>query len=106
VRQVLPDAVLLHAHLYTLGTQIPQRPHEIFVSYSTKDGALVDKIVRALEIRGRIGWIAPRDIPPGSPSWAEPIVTAIAGSRLVLVLLTEKSMPSLDVMREVTSRET
>jgi len=52
--------------------------------------------------RGHFCWIASRDIPPGVPSWAEPIVTAIASSRLVLVLLTKNSIPSVDVMREVT----
>lgn len=46
--------------------------------------------------------MAPRDIPPGVPSWAEPIVTAIASSKLMLVLLTEHSIPSLEVLREVT----
>jgi len=52
--------------------------------------------------RGHFCWIGSRDIPPGVPSWAEPIVTAIASSRLVLVLLTKNSIPSVDVMREVT----
>ena len=59
-------------------------------------------MVRALELQGRSCWFAYRDIPPGVPSWAEPIVTAIAGSRLVLVLLTAHSIPSMEVMREVT----
>jgi hypothetical protein len=75
--------------------------HEIFVSYSSKDQGFAD-LVRALERGRRVCWIAPRDIPPGVSSWAEPIVTAIANSRLVLVLLTENSIPSLDVIREVT----
>jgi hypothetical protein len=81
---------------------VPQRRHDIFVSYSSKDSVFADEIVRALEVGGRICWIAPRDIPPGVPSWAEPIVTAIASSRLMLVLLTKNSIPSIDVMREVT----
>jgi hypothetical protein len=76
--------------------------HEVFISYSSKDNAFADELVRSLEARGRICWIAPRDIPPGVPSWAEPIVMAIASSRLVLVLLTKNSIPSVDVMREVT----
>jgi TIR domain len=59
-------------------------------------------MVQALETQGRRCWIAHRDIPPGVPSWAEPIVTAIAGSRLVLVLLSAHSIPSVEVLREVT----
>lgn len=63
---------------------------------------MIDEIVRALERSKRICWMAPRDIPPGAPAWAEPIVTAIASSRLVLVMLTGNSIPSTEIMREVT----
>jgi hypothetical protein len=80
----------------------PPTAHQVFVSYSSKDSAVANKMVGALEERGRVCWIAPRDIPPGVPSWAEPIVMAIASSRLVLVLLTKNSIPSVDVLREVT----
>lgn len=76
--------------------------HEVFVSYANEDQALADQVVAALERAGPRCWIAHRDIPPGVPSWAEPIVTAIANSRLVLVLLTAHSIPSVEVMREVT----
>lgn len=76
--------------------------HEVFVSYANEDQALADQVVAALEQAGPRCWIAHRDIPPGVPSWAEPIVTAIANSRLVLVLLTSHSIPSVEVMREVT----
>jgi hypothetical protein len=82
--------------------QAARRPHQVFVSYSSKDSSRVDRIVGALEDRGRTCWMAPRDIPPGVPSWAEPIVSAIASSKLMLVLLTEHSIPSVDVLREVT----
>jgi hypothetical protein len=74
----------------------------VFVSYSSKDSSQVRRIVGELEKRGRLCWMAPRDIPPGVPSWAEPIVTAIASSKLMLVLLTEHSIPSVEVLREVT----
>ena len=82
--------------------QAARRNHQVFVSYSSKDSSRVDRIVGALEDRGRMCWMAPRDIPPGVPSWAEPIVTAIASSKLMLVLLTEHSIPSVEVLREVT----
>lgn len=80
----------------------PVRRHDIFISYSSIDSRFADQLVQALEQNGRICWIASRDIPPGVPSWAEPIVTAIANSRLCLVLLTKHSASSIDVMREVT----
>jgi TIR domain len=79
-----------------------QRGHEVFVSYSTTDSAFVDELVRVLESQGRRCWIAPRDIPHGVPSWSGAIATAIADSRLVIVVLTVHSIPSIQVIREVT----
>jgi hypothetical protein len=78
------------------------RRHEIFISHSSKDRVVADEIVRQLEACGRVCWIAPRDIPPGVQIWADAAVTAIAKSRLMLVLLTEHSNLSVDVQREVT----
>lgn len=96
-----PNRAVSTASSQTAQPLTPPR-HDVFVSYSTEDCAFVDEMVRALELLGRRCWIAHRDIPPGVPSWAEPIVTAIASSRLVLVLLTAHSIPSVEVMREVT----
>ena len=78
------------------------RKHEIFVSYSTEDLSVAENIVSSLEAGGRRCWIAHRDIPPGVPSWAEPIVNAISHSRLLIVLLTQHSVSSIEVLREVT----
>jgi hypothetical protein len=82
----------------------PQTPQlfDVFVSHAVEDRDFADTVVRELEQRGRACWIAHRDIPPGVPSWAEPIVTAIARSRLMLVLLTSQSIDSVEVLREVT----
>lgn len=80
----------------------PVPAHKVFVSYSNDDRGMADEVVQALEADGLPCWIAHRDIPPGVPSWAEPIVTAIANSRLVLVLLTARSIASVEVLREVT----
>jgi hypothetical protein len=74
----------------------------VFISYSSKDKALVDRLVPAIEAEGRRCWIAHRDIPAGVVSWSVPIVTAIASSRLAVILLSERSMGSDEVLREVT----
>ena len=79
-----------------------QRWHEVFVSYSATDSAFVDELVRVLESQGRRCWLAPRDIPHGVLSWSGAIATAIAGSQLVLVVLTVHSIPSIQLVREVT----
>ena len=78
------------------------RNHDVFVSYSSGDEHVVNEVLKAIETEGPRCWIAHRDIPPGVGSWAEPIVSAIASSRLVLVLLTARSISSIDVLREVT----
>lgn len=80
----------------------PAPSHAVFVSYADENRAFADELVRMVEARGRRCWIAPRNIPPGSPSWAEPIVEAIAGSRLIVILLTADSIASRQVLREVT----
>ena len=77
-------------------------PHDVFISYSSLDEALVDRVVAAVEVDGRRCWVAHRDIPPAVVSWAAPIVTAISSSRLALILLTEHSIGSDEVLREVT----
>jgi hypothetical protein len=64
----------------------------VFISYSNLDKDFANDLVFALEKQQFGCWIAPRDIPEGAPSWAEPIVTAIANSRLVVVLLTLHSI--------------
>ena len=77
-------------------------PHAVFISYSSLDEALVDRVVAAVEAEGRRCWIAHRDIPHGVVSWAAAIVTAISSSRLAVILLTKNSICSDDVLREVT----
>jgi hypothetical protein len=82
--------------------RVGRRPHDVFISYSSDDLTLADNVVAGLEAGGPRCWVAHRDLPPGVPSWAEPIVTAIATSRLMVVLLTANSVPSPEVLREVT----
>jgi TIR domain len=77
-------------------------PAAVFISYSSKDRAFVDRLVPVLEAQGRRCWIAHRDIPAGVVAWSVPIVTAIASSRLAVILLSERSMGSDEVLREVT----
>jgi hypothetical protein len=78
------------------------QPHAVFLSYSSVDKALVDRVVAAVEVDGPRCGVAHRDIPPAVVSWAAPIVTAISSSRLAVVLLTEHSIGSDEVLREVT----
>jgi hypothetical protein len=74
--------------------------HDVFVSYSSHDKPIADAVVAGLESRGIRCWIAPRDIMPGS-SWGEAIINAIEGSRLMVIILSEHSNRSNQVIREV-----
>ncbi len=74
--------------------------HDVFVSYSQKDKATADAVVARLEQDGSRCWIAPRDILPGT-SWGDAIVDAIAGSRVMVLVLSANSNRSRQVIREV-----
>lgn len=74
---------------------------DVFVSHAVEDHLIAQDIVKTLEPRLRC-WIAPRDIPPGVPSWAGPIVEAIACSRVFVVIISGNANASKEVLREVT----
>jgi hypothetical protein len=73
---------------------------QVFISYSTGDQAVADTICKALESSGIKCWIAPRDIDPGS-GWGGSIVAGIRASQAVLVVFSEKSNVSPQVVREM-----
>ncbi len=74
--------------------------HEVFISYASPNKAAADAVCAGLEQRSIRCWIAPRDIVPGVP-WAESIIDAIEGSRVMLLLFSEASNKSVQVQREV-----
>jgi hypothetical protein len=74
--------------------------HDVFVSYSNKDKPVADAVVAGLENKGIRCWVAPRDITPGS-SWGEAIISAIEGSRFMVIVLSDNSNRSKQVVREV-----
>jgi formylglycine-generating enzyme required for sulfatase activity len=76
--------------------------HDVFVSYSSKDKPMADAACAALESRGIRCWIAPRDIRPGM-DWTDAIIDAIAGCRLMVVIVSKHSNLSEQVKRELTT---
>ena len=74
--------------------------HDVFISYASPNKAAADTICAGLEQRSIRCWMAPRDIVPGVP-WAESIIDAIEGSRVMLLLFSEASNKSVQVQREV-----
>jgi hypothetical protein len=74
--------------------------HDVFISYSSQDKAVADAACARLESRKIRCWIAPRDVPAGQP-WASALVNAINTSRVMVLILSEKSNNSQQVLREV-----
>ena len=74
--------------------------HEVFISYSNKDKNVADAIVNRFESGGLKCWYAPRDINPGN-EWAESIVKAIKASKTMVLIFTDYSNASKQVIREV-----
>lgn len=77
---------------------------DVFISHSSKDKEVADKIVSYLEERGLECWIAPRDIIPGM-DWAASISTAISTSKVFLIIYSKNSSESSQVAREVSLAE-
>ena len=77
---------------------------DVFISHSSKDKDIADKVVEYLEERGLTCWIAPRDIVPGS-NWASSISTAITASKVFLVIYSANSSESDQVTKEISLAE-
>lgn len=73
---------------------------ELFVSYCTKNKELAQLFCNVVEGAGVTCWMAPRDIPSGE-SWATSIAKGIEESSLFTLLVSEASMSSAEVEKEV-----
>lgn len=76
--------------------------HEIFISYSHKDKATADAICAYVESKGIRCWYAPRDIMPGA-DWANSIIEAIDRTKILVLVFTDHSNISPQVLREVSN---
>jgi tetratricopeptide (TPR) repeat protein len=76
------------------------QPHDIFISYSSKDKLTADKVCSFLEANGVRCWITPRDVLPGS-NWGESIIDAINDARAMLLVFSSHSNLSEHIKREV-----
>jgi hypothetical protein len=73
---------------------------DVFVSYSQPDRECAFQLVAQLESRGIGVWVAPRDISPAT-DWAEAIIEAISGARLMVLVFSASCNASPQVRREV-----
>jgi len=74
--------------------------HDVFISYSSHDKVIANAVCATLEKNAIRCWIAPRDVSPGEP-WASSLVRAIQESQLFVLILSQGSNASGQVLREV-----
>ncbi len=77
---------------------------DVFISHSSIDKELADRVCETLEARGLKCWIAPRDIMPGS-EWAVAISNAISVVRAMIVIYSKNSAQSTQVPKEIALAE-
>jgi hypothetical protein len=75
-------------------------PGLVFISHSTADRRAADAICGALEDAGIPCWIAPRNVEPGK-DWASEIMSGLAASRLMVLVVSASAQESADVGREL-----
>lgn len=74
--------------------------HDAFISYASADNELARSVVAHLESTGVSCWIAPRDVEPGT-AYADSIIRAINGARVLVVLLSKHAASSAHVGKEI-----
>ncbi len=79
---------------------LPGTAHAAFLSYSSADRATAEDLTAYLEQRGIRCWLAPRDVPPGA-LYADAIVRAINDARALVLLLSQSSIGSSHVGKEL-----
>jgi len=66
---------------------------DVFISYSRRDRAVVERLAQALEARGRTAWVDWADIPP-TAEWMQEIRSAIDAADTVVAILSPDSARS------------
>lgn len=74
---------------------------DVFISYSSAEKEIAEKVCDLLELEAVPCWIAPRDVTPGS-FWPASIVQAVKNAKVMVLLFSKNSNNSDEVSREVT----
>ena len=72
----------------------------VFISHSSQDKEIADKVTAYLELHNQVCWIAPRDIPPGA-DWAESILDGIDTASGMILIVSAAINDSPHIRREV-----
>ena len=73
---------------------------DVFVSCASQDAAVANEVVEHLEQHAIRCWIAPRDVKPGA-QYADAIVRAINDAKTLVLVLSQSSVGSSHVGREI-----
>ncbi len=81
-------------------------PHDnntmkVFISFSSADKKLAEKIYQRLRARSIDAWISSRDIPPGS-DYQSCIVAAIESARAVVLVFSANANASAEIAKELS----
>ena len=82
------------------GSKSKEATKDIFISYAQNDKDTAFKICDMLEGVGFGCWIAPRDILPGQ-NWGKSIIKGINDCKLMIMVFSEHSNESVQVLREI-----
>ncbi len=74
--------------------------HDVFVSYANEDKTTADALVATLEHQQIRCWFAPRDVPVGR-NYAESLIHAINGSRVMVLVFSSSANSSPHVIKEI-----
>jgi adenylate cyclase len=73
---------------------------DAFLSYASADAEIAKEVCAYVEAKGLRIWMAPRDVPAGA-QYADALVRAINASGCLLLILSEHSVDSAHVSKEV-----
>ena len=75
--------------------------HDVFISYASQDKLVADAVCSTLEAENIRFWFAPRDVPLGE-HWAASINNAIKTASIMVLIFSENSNQSEQVINELT----
>ena len=74
--------------------------YDVFISYSNQNLLMAEAVRHFLEERRLKCFFAPRNI--SEPLWADTIADAIQNSKAFVVLISEDSLKSVEVAKEIS----
>ena len=76
--------------------------HDVFISHSAHDKEVANAVCHRMEEAGIRCWIAPRDVRAGE-AWDDAIVTALAGTQIVVLVFSAAADKSRAVRNEIVN---